>query len=154
MVGINALPSLMQGLESRNIEKMQKRYRTFSLFFADAPVTIFVGYDTSCSTLVKIFESRGMQPAEAEREAGFVEVQGTAAAIENLLLMAHSLGYGACWMDPPFFARDAIMRLIDMHPPLRLLAMIPIGMPLKCVPPLRRNNLSKILRFIPDGLSG
>ncbi len=148
--GIDALPGIQSNLDPKQIHNMQKRYRAFSLFFADAPVTIFVAYDTSCSTLARMFESWGLYPADAERQAGLVEVQGTAAAIENLLLAAQALGYGACWMDPPYFVREEIATRLDILPPLRLLAMIPVGRPADKPHSRQRDDLVKIVRYIPE----
>jgi nitroreductase len=148
--GIDALPDMLSDLDPKQVRNMQKRYRAFSLFFADAPVTIFVAYDTSCSTLARMFESRGLHPEDAEHQAGLVEVQGTAAAIENFLLAAQALGYGACWMDPPYFAREEITTRLDILPPLRLLAMIPVGRPADKPHDRKRNDLAKIVRYISE----
>ena len=55
------------------------------------------------------------------------EVHSVAAAIQNLLLKAHSLGLGACWIGDIFYAYDAIMNYFNK--PWKLLAAITLGWP-------------------------
>jgi nitroreductase len=39
-------------------------------------------------------------------------LQSVAAAIEHMLLAAHALGYGSCWMTGPLVAQDAFGELL------------------------------------------
>ncbi len=55
------------------------------------------------------------------------EVHGVAAAIQNLLLKAHSLGLGTCWIGDIFYAYEAIMN--HFKKPWKLLAAITVGWP-------------------------
>jgi len=54
-------------------------------------------------------------------------IQDTAAAIQNMLLMAHSLGYGACWVGA--FNENEVRRILNIPIGVRPVAMIPIGKP-------------------------
>jgi nitroreductase len=56
-----------------------------------------------------------------------VNILSVSAAIENLLLAAHDLGYGACWMNIPFMAKGPLETLFGIEFPWELLAMIPVG---------------------------
>ena len=146
--GTDALPKTLAGVDANRIAMLQNRFMAYSLFFADAPVAIFAFCDSAGSAVKETFSSRRMSSAEVERESGYVEVQSVAAAIENLLLMAHELGYGACWMNPPFFAREEISRVLEMPPPLRLIAIIPLGRPAESPAPSQRKPLDRVTRFI------
>jgi coenzyme F420-0:L-glutamate ligase/coenzyme F420-1:gamma-L-glutamate ligase len=55
--------------------------------------------------------------------------QGVAMAIQNLLLMAHSLGLGACWMCAPLFCPDAVRAALDLPDDWEAQALITIGYP-------------------------
>ncbi len=55
------------------------------------------------------------------------EVHSVAAAIQNLLLKAHSLGFGACWIGDVFYTYRAIMD--HFKKPWDLLAAITDGWP-------------------------
>jgi len=84
-----------------------------------------------------------------DRDAGYDElkdVQGIGAAIENILLAAHALGLGACWMGK---ARDAeIERVIGARAHEELMAIIPIGHPAEGSNDASRLPLETITRFI------
>lgn len=52
-------------------------------------------------------------------------IQDTAAAIENLLLAATSLGYGSCWVGA--FDEERVIKILDIPQKQRPIALIPIG---------------------------
>ena len=83
------------------------------------------------------------------RDAGYDELkdaQGIGAAIENILLAAHALGLGACWMGK---ARDAeIERVVEAKEHEELMALIPIGHPAEDPNDVSRLPLETITRFI------
>jgi len=51
--------------------------------------------------------------------------QDTAAAVENLLIVANMLGYGACWIGA--FDEDAVRAVLDIPDHLRPVALVPVG---------------------------
>lgn len=146
--GIERLGETHPGLDDGPLEALKKRHRRFSLFFAEAPVVIFAFCDPSSSVTAAMLESEGLSRAEAERESGHVEVQSVAAAVENLLLAAHSLGYGACWMNPPHFARRDLSGLLGVGEPYRLTAIVPLGRPSEPARPGERRPLGEVTRFL------
>jgi nitroreductase len=54
-------------------------------------------------------------------------IQDTAAATQNMLLMAHSLGYGTCWVGA--FNENEVRRILNIPIGVRPVAIIPIGKP-------------------------
>lgn len=59
-------------------------------------------------------------------------IQAVAAAMENLLLAASSLGYGTCWMTGPNYAAKEIAETINFKKEgYSLMALTPIGLPLE-----------------------
>ncbi|MCB2296113.1 nitroreductase family protein [Clostridium algoriphilum] len=59
-------------------------------------------------------------------------IQAVAAAMENLLLAAATLGYGTCWMTGPDYAAKEIGEAIYFKKEgYSLMALTPIGIPLK-----------------------
>ena len=146
--GIEALPRTLNKASEAQVDALQRRFARFSLFFADAPVAVFVFYDPTGSVVARVMAEHGAGEAERERDSGLVDAQSAAAAIENLLLAAHSLGYGSCWMNPPFFAREEISRMLGVAPPFRLLAMVPIGRPAEEPRGKSRRPLDEVVAFI------
>jgi nitroreductase len=59
-------------------------------------------------------------------------LQDTAAAIQNILLTASSLGLGSCWTGA--FKEDEIKKVINAPKGIRPVALIPIGYPNEAPP--------------------
>jgi nitroreductase len=127
------------------------KFRSSSLFFASAPVTVAVFVEPSphVEPVALHMMGQGLARHEAERLLGHVEIQSVGAAIQNLLLAAHALGYGACWMNVPSVARDGLLRLLGFAPPRDLLALVPLGRPApgQPGPPSGRRGLDEIATF-------
>jgi nitroreductase len=65
------------------------------------------------------------EPSRLKDATGY---QNVAAAIQNLLLVAHSEGLGSCWMTGPVYMEDEIDRFLGVDN-LNLVAVIPMGYP-------------------------
>lgn len=134
-------------------EAMVKGWEAASLFFVGAPLTVAVlveeGPNRYDRQLIPYFLDQGMDRYSAHKYLGFVEIQGVAAATENLLLAAHSLGYGACWMRIPFIAKDALRKVLEVGPTWDLAALVPIGRPAPGFKPSKvvRKAMEEIVTF-------
>jgi nitroreductase len=62
-----------------------------------------------------------------ERGRGLYCIQDAAASIQNLMLAAHSLGLGTCWVGA--FREDHVKDVLDLPDHLRPVALIPVGYP-------------------------
>lgn len=85
-------------------------------WMADAYVYLVV---YSCFTKTKRFYG-----IRGER---LYSIQSSAAAVENMLLAAHSLGLGACWVGA--FDEDSVKQALGLPDYYRVQAIIPIGYP-------------------------
>ncbi|MCC9078916.1 nitroreductase family protein [Litorilinea aerophila] len=56
-------------------------------------------------------------------------VQSVALACQNLLLAAHALGLGACWMCAPLFVPELVRDVLDLPPTWHPQALITVGYP-------------------------
>lgn len=117
---------------SRKMPKRSPRSLVASLVFSNAPlvfVVLMIPFPLEKDPFFSLFlKERGIT-GSIDRYGGFVNVQGTAAAIQNLLLTAHELGYGACWLRVPYYAKDRLEQYLDVEPPWEILALIPVGIP-------------------------
>lgn len=119
--------------------------------FKEAPVTIIV-YSKS----YKMIEEKILRDNNASEElidilkSTHSEVQGIGAAVENFLLAATALGYGACYMTGPAHSKKEIEELIDFKKEgYELMAMISLGIPEDTTvksPP--RKPLEEVITFI------
>ncbi len=56
-------------------------------------------------------------------------VQSVAMAGQNLLLAAHALGLGACWMCAPLFCPETVRTALDLPPDWQPQGLITLGYP-------------------------
>jgi F420 biosynthesis protein FbiB-like protein len=54
-------------------------------------------------------------------------VQATAAAVQNILLMAHARGLGACWMCAPLFCPDTVRAALGLPTDWEPQALVTLG---------------------------
>jgi coenzyme F420-0:L-glutamate ligase/coenzyme F420-1:gamma-L-glutamate ligase len=66
---------------------------------------------------------------ERNRNEYMMAVQSTAMAGQNLLLAAHSLRLGACWMCAPLFCQDVVCQALDLPDDWQPQALITMGYP-------------------------
>ncbi|WP_309492096.1 nitroreductase family protein [Candidatus Hecatella orcuttiae] len=103
-------------------------------FIAEAPVVIVV-----CADLQRASWAYG------ERGETLYCLQDTAAAVQNMLLAAHALGLGTCWVGA--FHEEAVRRSLDIPPRVRPVALLPIGKPAGRPPSMSKRPLGEILHF-------
>ena len=82
-------------------------------FIADAPLVV-VGCTDS------LIHSR-----YGERGVGLYSVQDVSASIMCMMLVAHSIGLGTCWVGA--FSEDAVIKALDLPAGLRPVALVPVG---------------------------
>lgn len=89
--------------------------RDFVSFIARAPLVV-----VACADL-RIASRYG------ERGTHLYCIQDTAASIQNLLLAAHDLGLGTCWVGA--FNEEKVKGILDMPNNLKPVVIVPVGYP-------------------------
>ena len=84
-------------------------------FIHEAPVALVVCADSSIARRY------------GERGAELYSILDCAAAIQNLMLKAHALGLGTCWVGA--FDENEVARILNLPANLRPVSIIPIGFP-------------------------
>ena len=74
--------------------------------FADAPVLIL-----ACSTMESL---RKFPDEKRQRNEHDLAMQSLGAAMQNLLLMAHTAGLGACWFCAPGFCKETVRKVMKI----------------------------------------
>ncbi len=72
--------------------------------------------------------------------------QSVAMALQNLLLAAHSLGLGACWMCAPLFVSDTVREVLELDDDWEPQALITLGYPGE-VKTKSREPLASVVRY-------
>ena len=70
-----------------------------------------------------------------------MEIQSSAAAVENLLLAAKSFGIGSVWLGILYIIKKDILRFLNLSPQGEFMAIIPIGYPLKKGSDIKKKSL-------------
>jgi coenzyme F420-0:L-glutamate ligase/coenzyme F420-1:gamma-L-glutamate ligase len=71
-------------------------------------------------------------------------VQSLAAAVQNILLTAHSEGLGSCWFCAPLFCQDVVRSVLGIPGNVEPQALIALGYPSGRTDPPPRKALSQI----------
>ncbi len=115
-------------------EEIKKKLAKAALdqdFIVEAPVVIVV-----CADLEKISLRYG------KRGELLYSIQDTALAIQNILLSAHALGLGSCFVGA--FDEERVKSILELPDNLRPLAIIPIGYPAEQPEKPRRINFENL----------
>jgi coenzyme F420-0:L-glutamate ligase/coenzyme F420-1:gamma-L-glutamate ligase len=86
-----------------------------------APVLILF-----CATMVQMDVYPDQQRQQNE---WLMAVLSVAMAGQNLLLAAHALGLGACWMCAPLFCPDVVRQALDLAGDWQPLGLVTLGYP-------------------------
>jgi coenzyme F420-0:L-glutamate ligase/coenzyme F420-1:gamma-L-glutamate ligase len=106
------------GLPVEDIKRQVDRsYQRIS----SAPAVIVV-----CMSLDDMDQYPDVRRQEAERT---MAVQSVALAAQNLLLMAHAEGLGACWMCAPLFCPDVVRNELSLPGDWEAQALLTLGYP-------------------------
>ena len=74
--------------------------------------------------------------------------EDASAGIENLLLAATAMGYGACWVQGAMTPhREEYQNLLKIPPTKRLFALIPVGVPAASVNGPAKRSIQDVLKW-------
>jgi nitroreductase len=138
---IEALPS-SKSIAASNVKK---QVTWFSTFFKDAPVVLILvtrPYETVLESAVEISHD------EINRVRNYPDIQSAGASIQNILLAAVDMGYGACWLSGAMFAREEIEKMLKIKAPEKLLAFVALGKARSESKPKIKPNLADSLEII------
>lgn len=76
----------------------------------------------------------------------FFCIQDTAAAVQNLLLAVHDLGYGAVWIG--VVKEEEIKKCLQLPKDQKPVALIPVGLANEVPAPMERKGWRKVSRII------
>ncbi len=103
-------------------------------FITEAPIVVVV-----CANESESERSYG------DRGRTLYCIQDTAAAVQNILLTAYSLGYGSCWVGA--FDEEKVRRILEIPTGVRPVAIVPIGKPAERPYPPNRKPLSRVVHW-------
>lgn len=126
-------------------ENIKSQVEFFSTFFEDAPAVIALSMEDYESVLEKGVD---MSHQDINILRNYPDIQSAGAAIENILLAAVDMGYGACWLSAPMMAKEALEELMGIGEPYHLMAFVAVGVPAKDIKPKEKKPLEDIFELI------
>ncbi|MEM2925600.1 MAG: nitroreductase family protein [Methanocellales archaeon] len=102
-------------VRNKDLKRKLARAALNQEFIAEAPLAIVVCTDLDVAA------------SYGQRGINLYCLQSTGAAIQNLLLAAHALGLGGCWVGA--FREGEVSEALKLPKKIRPVAIIPIGYP-------------------------
>jgi nitroreductase len=114
---------------------------------ASAPVVIAVA---NTGDLI----SHGTELFKVEKKMAYdffrtMEIQSSAAAVQNMLLAATSLGLGTVWLGILFLIRDEVLQFLE-EPGGEFMAVVPVGYAVKSGSGPLKDPLEMKVRYLED----
>lgn len=134
--------------DERLTESTKYAVEMFSSVFLKAPVVIAVLAEPYTAIIDKVLSDTAFTHEEINKMRNHPDIQTIGAAIQNLLLSAVDLGYGACWLTGPMVAKEELGNLIGVKEPYSLIAFVAVGKPDKEVTPRMRKPVDDIFEVI------
>jgi nitroreductase len=76
-----------------------------------------------------------------------MEIQSSAAAVENLLLAATSMGIGSVWLGILFLMKREVLTFLG-EPAGEFMAVVPLGYPAKTTEGPKKRPLESLIRYL------
>ncbi len=114
--------------ESKASQNVKSQVEWFATFFQDAPALIALAMDSYESVLEK---GVVMGHDEINRMRNYPDIQSAGACIQNMLLAAVDMNYGACWLSAPMIAKNTLEKMLGLDENWNLIAFVAIGIPAK-----------------------
>jgi len=127
--------------EERIAEDVARSYERI----ASAPLALVV-----CLSMAEMDRYPDARRQAAERA---MAIQSVAMAGQNVLLMAHALGLGACWICAPLFCPETVREVLALPPDWEPQGMILVGFPAGPPRERPRRPIEAFTRWIPGAPS-
>lgn len=135
--------------ESKDNQTKLKTYKHYATFFAEAPVVIGVVQKPRASFMEDLLIKKGVSSEEIAKCRPDGSLLSIGAAIENLSLAAHSLGYGTCWLAAPLYAYKELQEILGTQGSDRLVSLLSLGVPLdKNQLTTPKKDLDEVMRIV------
>lgn len=131
--------------QAQRLAAYKSNYYTF---FEKAPVVIAVFMGAYDAGTDRLLARMGYQPEEIKRLRPSPGLQSVSAAIQNMLLAIHALGYGSCWMTGPLVAQEGFEKLLGFGKETAIAALLPVGVPDEHPNAGSRKPLDEIMKII------
>ncbi len=127
--------------QAQRLAAYKSNYYTF---FEHAPLVIAVLMEPYDAGTDKLLARMGYSGEDVKRLRPLPGLQSVAAAVQNMLLAVHALGYGSCWMTGPLVAQEEFGNLLGFGKERFIAALLPVGVPDEDPPSRTRKPLDDL----------
>lgn len=139
---------LMPASDGRINDIVKNTVGTFSTVFTKAPVVIAVLSEPYTAVIDKILTETSFTHGDINKLRNYPDIQTIGACIENLILAAVNLGYGACWQTGSMVAKDELSEMLNVKKPFELTAFVAVGKPRETPLPRKKKPVEETLTLI------
>ncbi len=145
----NTFAEIASWPESIGYENKITFSKNYSTFFVNAPVVIAIVETSKVSYIKEIYKKKKYTEEQIKEVWADSSLLSMGAAIENMSLAAHSLGYGSCWMCAPLAAAKKFKSILDLDEDQRVVSLLTLGTPLNdsYVSPTKK-TLDEVMKII------
>ena len=136
---IKEIPS-NKSIAAKNVKS---QVEWFATFFENAPAVIAMVMEDYETVLEK---GVNLSHEEINKARNFQDMQSAGAAIQNLLLSAVDLGYGACWLSAPMMAKESLEKILEVENPYHLIAFVAVGKAAREKEPKSKKSIDEICK--------
>lgn len=104
-------------------------YKYYSGFFVKAPVVIAIIEKERNSFVTNILKENKYPEKEISLMRPNSSLLSIGAAIENMSLAAHALGYGTCWLCAPIVAYKKFKEILKLDEKDKIVSLLTVGIP-------------------------
>lgn len=112
-----------------------------------ADLTVFGNWVRTAPCLIAVYYEQS-KIDNSIFDAEMKHAQAIGAAIQNILLAAHSVGLGTCWIGEILKNQDRVNDLLVIPQDLKLMAVITLGYPGKAAKSRRKSLDENILSWV------
>ena len=131
--------------QSQRLAAYKSNYYTF---FEHAPAMIIVFMEAYDAGTDRLLAKMGYSAEDIKRLRPSPGLQSVAAAIQNILLAAHALGYSSCWMTGPTVAQESFEQILGYGKEKLIAALLPVGVPDENPPSRPRKTIQEMMKVI------
>ncbi len=132
--------------DEKQAQRLAAYKGSYYTFFEHAPVVIAVFMEGYSAGTDRLLARMGYSAGDIKRLRPLPGLQSVSAAIQNMLLAVHALGYGSCWMTGPLVAQESFEKLLGYGKDKFIAALLPIGVPDENPPARSRKPLEEVVR--------
>jgi nitroreductase len=139
-IGSSVLPRHLLERKKRHVKRLIDHMDGIGLKLKDVYNLTYLGHNAPVVIMVI------GDVVNREHRRGLEVHQALAAAMQNMLLAAHAMGYGACWIGDMMKFGERLNKFLELQPGKELVGGITLGRPMgnldiKAVPKLPVNEM-------------